>query len=330
MPSSRSRAGSRSSGGSPGHQTVTGRSCTSSGSTSAVRCRPVSPPAVRKIISVQVSGASSRGRTQWAWIRASSHGGPSGSADSTIRVRDGWRPVSRWIVSAARSPTSGCRATTTRFITDVRAAMCRPGAWPSVPMSRLGCAQIRLSSVSISSIECACESQRIVGSPGFGGSASSIRPPPAGRVPTAMISPNSRPPAFGPLSAGSAVRGIASPPSGARWMSAERRRPGVLDRSRRRPACRAALVRRHGVRSGASAGLRGRAGPRPPRDPTSRPRSWGTPAAAISAHVAMIGSTMPHASSTSSARVNSDASPSSDVEDQRLVRVGLSTWNAEP
>ena len=44
------------SGGSPGHQTVTGRSWTSSGATSADRCRPVSPPAVRKISSVHVSG----------------------------------------------------------------------------------------------------------------------------------------------------------------------------------------------------------------------------------------------------------------------------------
>ncbi len=35
----------------------------------------------------------------------------------------------------------------------------------------------------------------------------------------------------------------------------------------------------HRVRSGASADRRGRAGLRPPRDPTSRPRSWGTRAA---------------------------------------------------
>ena len=51
-------------GGSPGHHTVTGRSWTSSGSTSAVRWRPVSPPAVRNMSSVHVSGASSRGSTQ--------------------------------------------------------------------------------------------------------------------------------------------------------------------------------------------------------------------------------------------------------------------------
>ena len=115
------------SGGSPGHQTVTGRSWISSGATSADRWRPVSPPAVRKICSEHVSGASTRGSTHSAWIRASSHGGPSGSADITISVRDGWRPVSREMISAVRSPVSGWRATTTRFITDVRAAMWRPG-----------------------------------------------------------------------------------------------------------------------------------------------------------------------------------------------------------
>ena len=78
-----------------------------SGATSAERCRPVSPPAVRKISSVHVSGASARGRTQWAWIFASSQGGPSGSAASTTTVRDGCRPVSREIVSAARAPDLG-------------------------------------------------------------------------------------------------------------------------------------------------------------------------------------------------------------------------------
>src|SRR4051794_14861667 len=182
------------SGGSPGHQTVTGRSWISSGATRADRWRPVSPPAVRKMSSVQVSGASARGRTQWASIFASSHGGPSGSAARTITVRDGCRPVSFEIVSAARAPTSGCRATTTRFITEVRAAMCRPPASSVGSSIRLGCAQIRASSCSISSIVCAVDDQRIVGSPGFGGSARAMRPPPAGRVPMAMIWPYSRDP----------------------------------------------------------------------------------------------------------------------------------------
>jgi len=40
-------------------------------------------------------------------------------------VRDGWRPVRLWIVAAVRSPTSSRRATTTRFITLVRAATWR-------------------------------------------------------------------------------------------------------------------------------------------------------------------------------------------------------------
>ena len=150
--SSTSTVGAESSGGSPGHQAVTGRSWISSGAISAVRCRPVSPPAVRWISSEHVSGASGRGRTQWAWIRASSHGGPSGSAESTIIVRLGWRPVRRLIVSAARSPTSGCCAITTRFITLVRAAICRPCRSPSSSTTRFGWAQIRPSSFSMSSI----------------------------------------------------------------------------------------------------------------------------------------------------------------------------------
>ncbi len=45
-------------------------------------------------------------------------GGPSGSADWTISVLDGCRPVRRLIISAARSPTSGSASDTTRFITD--------------------------------------------------------------------------------------------------------------------------------------------------------------------------------------------------------------------
>ena len=56
--SSRSRTGCDSKGGSPGHQTVTGRSWISSGATRPNRWRPVSPPAVRKISSAHVSGAS--------------------------------------------------------------------------------------------------------------------------------------------------------------------------------------------------------------------------------------------------------------------------------
>ena len=35
------------------------------------------------------SAELSRGRTQWAWISASTHDGPSGSEGITIRVREG-------------------------------------------------------------------------------------------------------------------------------------------------------------------------------------------------------------------------------------------------
>ena len=132
-------------GGSPGHQTVTGRSWMISGVTIADRCRPASPPAVRWIVSAQVSGASSRGSTQCASTRASSHDGPSGSADWTTIVRDGCRPVSAWIVAAPRSAISGRRAMTTRFITLVRAAMWRAGS-PSISVVRSCLAQIRASS----------------------------------------------------------------------------------------------------------------------------------------------------------------------------------------
>ena len=242
--SSRSRTGSDWNSGSPGHQTVTGRSWIRSGATRPNRCRPVSPPAVRKISSVHVSGASGRGITQWAWMRASIHGGPSGSAPWMISVRDGCRPVRRLIVSALRSPTSGWRATTTRFITDVRAAMCRPPGRPPSPspsastIARLGSAQMRASSRSMPSIEFALDIQRSVGSPGRGGSASAICPPPAGRVPTAITSPGTR------------VRSLPSadePPSPA-------------------PS----------VRSGATGVPRARAGRRPPRAPRCRRRSSGT------------------------------------------------------
>ena len=77
------------SGGSPGHQTVTGRSWMMSGVAMAARCRPDSPPQVRWIVSPQVSGASTLGRMQWASIRASSHDGPSGSAGWMTIVREG-------------------------------------------------------------------------------------------------------------------------------------------------------------------------------------------------------------------------------------------------
>ena len=76
-------------------------------------------------------GRPRRGRTQCASIRASSHDGPSGSADWMTIVRDGCRPVSGWIVAAQCSASSGRRATTTRFITLVRAAMWRPDS-PSI------------------------------------------------------------------------------------------------------------------------------------------------------------------------------------------------------
>ena len=95
VPSSRSRAAPETNGGSPGHQTVTGRSWMMSGVTSAARWRPASPPAVRWMVSAQISGASARGSTQCASTRASIHDGPSGSADWTTTVRDGWRPGER-------------------------------------------------------------------------------------------------------------------------------------------------------------------------------------------------------------------------------------------
>ena len=92
-----------------------------SGVAIADRWRPASPPHVRWIVSAHVSGASSRGTMQCASTRASSHDGPSGSTALMTIVRDGWRPVSSWIVAAQCSAVSGRRATTTRFITLVRA-----------------------------------------------------------------------------------------------------------------------------------------------------------------------------------------------------------------
>src|SRR5688500_15010632 len=134
-----------------------------SGVTIADRCRPASPPAVRWIVSAQVSGASSRGSTQCASTRASIQDGPSGSADWTTMVRDGCRPVSAWIVAAPRSASSGRRAMTTRFITLVRAAMWRAGS-PSISVVRSCLAQIRASSCSTSAMLWARADQRRTGS----------------------------------------------------------------------------------------------------------------------------------------------------------------------
>ena len=166
-PASSSRAAGLVSGGSPGHQTVTGRSWMISGVAIAARWRPDSPPQVTLMVSAQVSGASGRGMTQCASMRASSHDGPSGSADWMTIVRDGCRPVSAWTVAAQRSASSGRRATTMRFITFVRAAMWREIS-PSMWTVRSWAAQIRLSSLSISAIECARAAQRSVGSFGIG------------------------------------------------------------------------------------------------------------------------------------------------------------------
>ena len=127
--------------GSPGHQTVTGRSWMSSGATSAEQV-----PA-----GLAAGGQEDQLRAGLRRVRrAAARSGPGsgrrstaarpGSAPWTTSVRDGWRPVSRLMVSALRSPTSGWRATTTRFITDVRAAMWRP---PWTPSSRLD-RQVRL------------------------------------------------------------------------------------------------------------------------------------------------------------------------------------------
>jgi hypothetical protein len=71
------------------------------------------------IVSAQVG--ASRGTMQWASTRASSHDGPSGSAEWMTIVRDGSRPVRACIVAAQRSASSGRRATMMRFITLVRA-----------------------------------------------------------------------------------------------------------------------------------------------------------------------------------------------------------------
>ena len=136
----------------------------SSGVTIAARCRPDSPPAVTWIISAQVSGAPSRGSTQCASTRASSHDGPSGSADPTIIVRDGWRPVRAWMVAAQCSASSGRRAMTTRFITLERAETNRPGT-PSTSAVRSWVAQIRVSSRSMSAMLWARADQRRTGSP---------------------------------------------------------------------------------------------------------------------------------------------------------------------
>ena len=150
----------------------------SSGATIAARCRPHSPPATRAMNSAHISAASARGRTQWAWMCASSQDGPSGSALETRSVRDGWRPASIRITAAACSPISGLRAMTTRFITLVRAATCRSGP-PSTPAVVSGAAaQIRASSASIPAIVWVRDDQRRAGS-AICGPSPSVTPPDA-------------------------------------------------------------------------------------------------------------------------------------------------------
>jgi len=68
-----------------------------------------------------------------------------------ISVREGWRPVRAEIVVAQRSPVSGRRAMTTRFITLVLAATWRSSTPPTMVTSR-GPAQIRASSRSMSAM----------------------------------------------------------------------------------------------------------------------------------------------------------------------------------
>ena len=83
-----------------------------------------------------------------------------------MSVREGCRPMSCWMIAAACSPISGRRATTTRFITLVRArdvAFLDAGR-PS--RSSFGMLQIRASSRSISSMLWARDDQRRAGSPG--------------------------------------------------------------------------------------------------------------------------------------------------------------------
>ena len=164
-----------SNGGSPGHQTVTGRSWMISG----VAIADEVPAGLAAAGQVDRLGAG-LGRVlarqmQCASIRASSHDGPSGSADWTTIVRDGWRPVSAWIVAAQRSaelrPAARRRRGSSRSSGRRRGGSCSPSI---VGASGPGCAQIRASSVSISAMLWARADQRRTGSPGTAGVASGV------------------------------------------------------------------------------------------------------------------------------------------------------------
>ena len=199
-------------GGSPGHQTVTGRSWTRSGATIAWRWRPVSPPAVTYTCSAQVSGPSARGTMQYAFTSARSHAGPSGSVGTRINVREGCLPVPIDSVAAASSPSSGLRATTTRLSTLVRAATGRsPSASPAPGAG--GRLQMRPSSRSISATDVTCPAQRSVGPPG----AAAI---PNGTTPAALVVPASRP---GPMLPARRPAPLRSGAIGARPVPATRR-----------------------------------------------------------------------------------------------------------
>ena len=224
-------------------------------STIAARWRPASPPQVRWI---DLGAGLGRVLARQDAVRLDLGVEPRRAVrdrpTAMTIVRDGWRPVSAWMVAAQRSAISGRRATTTRFITLVRAAMWRAGS-PSIV------------------------GRQVLARPRSGRARSRSR------------------------------RCCARAPASA--ASARRSGIGRVDGHRRRR-----------LRSGASAARRARAARRRRPDPTSRRRSSGSRAPGRPAQASMIGSTMPHASSTSSARVNSEASPRQRVEDQRLVGVG--------
>ena len=180
------RAAPLASGGSPGHQTVTGRSWIEQ---RRHQRRQVPARLAARGQEDQLGARLGRVGARQHAVRLDPRVEPRRAV--RVRARHDQRPrrvpagepADR--LGALRSPISGWRATTTRFITlrprrDVPAAGRRLAVAVDVDDRRAG-AQIRLSSVSMPSIEFARDVQRSVGSPGRGGPRARSRPP-VGRV----------------------------------------------------------------------------------------------------------------------------------------------------
>src|SRR5690349_5989018 len=148
------------------------------------------------------------------------------------------------MIAAARSPTSPRPATTTRFITDERAATRRSSAPPAPGDVSEMFAQILPSSAATPSIVRARECQRSTGWPGvpgagaIGPSTRRVMPAPAPALAPAPV-PTSEPPPAPSVALDEVGGGIRAPRAGGvvREVRGGAVEPGVMDRVDDAPRC---------------------------------------------------------------------------------------------